>query len=196
MAILGDSFFASTHQISANLEALARSEGALANDAHYLDESNLAANSLSIPANGIASQYATATAAGEVKVLIMNGGGADILLGSCDTVDTSCPLLVSAAAAARDLLSKMAQDGVLQVVYVFYPDPVDGNVLAKIDALRPLIKSACDDSPVPCHWLDLRSTFAGHPDYIADDGLNPSTLGSRASAAAIWSTMQQYCIAQ
>jgi hypothetical protein len=196
VAILGDSFFAATHRISADLQALARSAGALADDAQYLDESNLTANSLSLAGNGIASQYAAATSAGEVKVVVMNGGGADIILGSCDTVDATCPVLVAAAAAARDLLTKMAQDGVLQVVYVFYPDPIDGNTLAKMDALRPLIQSACDNSPVPCHWLDLRPTFAGqYSEYITADGINPTAAGSLASAAAIWATMQTYCVA-
>jgi hypothetical protein len=66
-----------------------------------------------------------------------------------------------------------------------------------IDVLRPLIQASCAASPVTCHWLDLRPTFAGHyADYILPDGINPTQAGSEASAAAIWSLMQQRCIAQ
>jgi len=63
--------------------------------------------------------------------------------------------------------------------------------------LRPLVESACKNSPVTCHWLDLRTTFAGHYDtYVQADGLNPSEAGSQASAQAIWALMQSACIAQ
>ena len=51
--------------------------------------------------------------------------------------------------------------------------------------------------PLPCHWLDLRTVFAGHyAEYVQADQLNPTDAGARASADAIWATMQQYCIAQ
>jgi hypothetical protein len=128
----------------------------------------------------------------------MNGGGADVLAGTCDTPPTqSCPVLANAAAATQQLLSQMAADGVQHVVYAFYPNPVDAALQAKMDALRPLVQQACDSSPVPCHWLDLRPTFAGHyGDYVLADGMNPTDAGSAATAAAIWSTMQQNCVAQ
>ena len=134
---------------------------------------------------------------GAFKVVIMDGGGADALLGSCATADASCPVVAAAAAAARDLLSKMATDKVQHVVYAFYPDPIDTNVRATINALRPLVQTACESAALPCHWLDLRPVFAGHyADYVQADGLNPTAAGSRASAEAIWAVMQQYCVAQ
>jgi len=127
----------------------------------------------------------------------MDGGGADALLGSCDSANASCAVVTVAAAAAQALFAKMATDNVEQVVFAFYPDPGDANVKARIDALRPLIQSACENAPLPCHWLDLRTVFAGHyPEYVQADQLNPTDTGARASAQAIWSTMQQYCVAQ
>jgi len=105
--------------------------------------------------------------------------------------------LVNAVAAVGQLFSQMAQDGVQHVVYFFYPDPVDVALQAKMDVLRPLVQGACASSPVSCHWLDLRPTFAGHyADYVLADGRNPTDAGSAATAAAIWTTMQQNCIAQ
>jgi len=83
------------------------------------------------------------------------------------------------------------------LISVFYKDNLDVAMREKIDALRPLIEAACENSPVPCHWLDLRPTFAGHYDeYVSPDGINPTDAGSRASAGAIWATMQRDCLAQ
>jgi hypothetical protein len=196
--LIGDSFFAADHQIAAYLEGFARSAGALPSGARYRDNSRLTANTLA--AGGIADEYAAAIAEAGVKVVIMSGGGADVLVGPCDTVDASCPAIASAAAAARDLLTRMAADGVLDAVYVFYPDPVKDttpNLRAKVDALRPLIESACTNSAVRCHFLDLRPTFAGHyPEYIQADGMNPTPAGSQATAQEIWALMQSACIAQ
>jgi hypothetical protein len=195
--LIGDSFFASSHQITAYLEQLARDSGALALGERYRDNSSLTENALALVGHGIAGQYESGVAEAEVKLVIMNGGGADVFLGSCVTVDASCPAITAAASAARDLLAKMATDGVLEVVYAFYPDPIDAAVRAKMDILRPLIEDACVSSPVPCRWLDLRPTFAAHyADYVLADGLNPTAAGSDVSAKAIWGTMQKYCIAQ
>jgi hypothetical protein len=195
--LIGDSFLASSHQITAYLEGLARSAGTLSAGERYRDASTLTANSLALPGNGVAEQYRAAVADAEVKVVIMNGGGADVLLGACETADASCPALADAAAAAEALFVEMADNGVEHIVYAFYPDPLDAIVRAKMDALRPLIQSACQRSPAPCHWLDLRDVFAGHYDqYLQSDGLNPSDEGSQASAAAIWTTMRAECVAQ
>lgn len=195
--LIGDSFFASSHQIAAYLEELARTAGAISAGERYRDNSRLTVNALALAGNGIKDQYDQAVAEAQAKVVIMNGGGADVLVGSCQSVNADCPLLVNAAAAATSLLGKMAEDGVQHVVYAFYPDPVDEDVRAKMDALRPLIQSVCASSPVPCEWLDLRGTFAGqYGDYVQPDGLNPTDAGSRASAGAIWATMRGACIAQ
>jgi hypothetical protein len=195
--VIGDSFFATTHQITAYLEGRAREAGAVSVGERYRDRSNLLSNALALGGNGIADQYASGVSEAEVKVVIMNGGGADALLGSCDNANSSCAVVTAAAAAAQSLFAKMASDNVQHVVYAFYPDPGDANVKAKIDALRPLIQSACESAPLPCHWLDLRTVFAGrYAEYIQADQLNPTDAGARASAEAIWAAMQQNCIAQ
>jgi len=195
--IIGDSFFATTHQITAYLESLGRDAGAVKAGERYRDRSNLLSNALALGGDGIADQYTNGASEAAVKVVIMNGGGADALLGSCDDANASCAVVAAAAAAAQTLFTQMATDDVEHVVYAFYPDPGDVNVRARVDALRPLIQSACDNAPLPCHWLDLRSVFAGHyAEFLQDDQLNPNDAGSRASAEAIWAVMEQYCVAQ
>lgn len=195
--VIGDSFFATTHQITAYLEGLARDAGAVSVGERYRDRSSLLSNALALGGNGIEDQYTSGVSEAEVKVVVMNGGGADALLGSCDSANASCDVIAAAANAAQSLFAKIATNQVEQVVYVFYPDPGDANVKARLDALRPLIQSACESAPLPCRWLDLRTVFAGHyAEYVQADQLNPTDSGARASAEAIWATMQQYCIAQ
>ena len=197
LALLGDSFFATTHEVAADLSALAVSSGVLGAGASYQDQSSLLDNALALNGNGILTQYESASAVAAVRVVVMTGGGADVLLGQCDPPYASCPTISDAVAAAQDSFARMAAGGVTDVVYVFYPDPVDSTLADKIAALRPLARTACAQSAVPCHWLDLRTVFADHSaDYLSADGMNPSSAGSQATAAAIEQLLVTACIAQ
>jgi hypothetical protein len=197
VVILGDAFFAANHRITAFLEDMARQSGALASGERYRDASNLTDNALAFAGAGIEGQYLAASAESAIEVVIMTGGGADVLLGSCDVVAPDCPLLVAAADAARSLFQRMAEDGIEHVVYAFYPDPSDAELREEVDALRPLIASACDESPVPCHWVDLRPAFAGHEaSYLEAMGTSPTSEGAEIAAGQIWDVMQQQCVAQ
>lgn len=195
--IIGDSFFAKTHQITAYLEDLARTHGSLPEGERYRDSSRTVANTLSVGGNGIADQYAAAFADAPVRVVIMNGGGADALLAQCDPIDSNCPELVNAAMAAESLLATMASDGVTDVVYAYYPTTTEAALSAKLDALQPLIEAVCANATLDCHWIDLDPTFNGHAEtYLAADGSLPTSAGSQVSAQEIWRVMQSDCIAQ
>jgi hypothetical protein len=197
VVLLGDIFFALTHGITAFVEDAARQSGVLSAGERYRDFSSVMGNTLALLGNGIADQYAAATEEGPAKVVIMTGGGADVLIGSCDVVDADCPLLVEASSAASALFERMASDGVEHIVYVFYPNPSDATLREEVDMLRPLLRTACEASPTPCHWVDLRPAFAGNEaTYLNGEGTTPTTAGARASATAIWSVMRQQCIAQ
>lgn len=198
LLVIGDSFFAIDHRITAYVEELARADGAISTGERYRDNSSLVANSLAAQGNGLEQQYTDATAESSVQVVLMTGGGADILSTNCDATGPGpdCPALANAADAAARLLARMADDGVRHVVYVFYPDPVPVDVRARVEALRLMIQSVCDAAPLPCHFVDLNPAFVGHRDYLQADGIFPSPAGSQASAAVIWATMRRYCIAQ
>jgi hypothetical protein len=197
LLVIGDSFFGATHQVTAFLESLARDSGALRDGERYRDSSAVAANALALNGRGIGSQYEAAVAEASVKVVIMDGGGTDMLVGSCETADTECPLLVDANLAVADLLAQMSDDGVGDVVYVFYPDYEDDSIRGEADALRVLIEDTCQRSPLPCHFLDLRPTFEGRlSDYTDSSQFLPNELGAEATAQAIWALMQSECIAQ
>lgn len=195
--VIGDSFFAQSHAITAELEALARSNGALQVGQRYQDQSSLLHNSLALNENGILAQYTRGKSEATVQVVVMNGGGADLLLGSCDPPFASCAVITNATAAARELFAQMAKDGVSHVIYAFYPDPTDATLREKMDAFRVFAEQACAESAAPCHFVDLRTSFNGHYDeYILADGMNPTAAGAQASAADIWTEMRAQCIAQ
>jgi lysophospholipase L1-like esterase len=88
----------------------------------------------------------------------------------------------------------MGTDGVVKVLYFFYPDPVGSSydsLKAKLEVLRPMIQNVVTSSTKPvCYWLDLRPTWNGHPEYTSD-GIHPTSAGSQATANAIWAVMQQ-----
>jgi len=195
--LVGDSFFAQNHQTTGFLEARARESGALGAGDRYRDSSRLTNNALALLGEGLLNEYTSAVLESPVQVVILNGGGADVLLGSCEMVNDQCALLTNAAQALGRLLSTMASDGVTGVVFVGYPDPQSEAVRAKMDALRPMLEAACAASEVPCSWLDLRPIFAGNYDtYIQADGMNPTPQGAEATANAIWATMVESCLAQ
>jgi len=195
--LIGDSFFATSHQITAYLEDLARGDGVLQPGDRYRDHSRLTENALAFAGEGLLSQYQDAVADVAARVVIMNGGGADVLLGTCDPVDETCPLLQEASLAFESLLALMDQDEVADVIYVAYPEPQVVAVQERMDALRPLLEEVCLASPVSCHWVDLRPIFEGNYEtYILADGFNPTSVGSQVSAAAIWDAMRKACIAQ
>ena len=195
--VIGDSFFATTHQVTAFLEDFAREAGALQTGERYRDDSRLVGNALALDGGGILAQYQNATEEAPAKLVIMNGGGADVLLGSCEVLDEKCPLIENAASAFEDLLVQIGADGVADVIYVAYPDPEPMDVRARMDVLRPLLANICRSSRVPCHVVDLRAAFSeSDARLISDDGLNPTSEGSQRAAAEIWQLMQEQCIAQ
>lgn len=200
LIVLGDSLI-ELSSFTLSLQAAAQAAGALGATASYKSyashlDSFIAAGPLSI-----ANQYTTARANGIPRVIVMDGGATDMLNDPCASApSTSCPAVIAAAQGAEQLLGQFAADGVEHVVYFFYPDysnpPGQAELPAGLDVLRPLVQSACGRANVACHWLDLRPLFAGHPDYLAADGIVLSSSGARISANAVWSLIEQRCVAE
>lgn len=197
VVVLGDVFIAQDGAIIAELEALAEDAGALAPTEHYRDYTSTTQNSLTMSGALLLNRYTAAQSEGPVKVVVMNGGGSDLLVRSCEgTPSADCPLMVDVLTGANQVLSQMAVDGVEDVVWFYYPDPMDAQLLAELDVLGPLLEDACTQAPVPCHWVDLRTTFDGHyAEYMQTDFV-PTAEGAKAAAAVVWSTMERECIAQ
>jgi hypothetical protein len=171
--------------------------GSLAEGAHYRDGAQAASSLLATGALSFDAQYTSARADGVPRVVIMDGGATDVLNDNCAGMLTpDCPAALGAVRGAEQLFERFAGDGVEQLVYFFYGDPVDNPSLKDgIDLLRPLLRNACGRSPVPCHWLDLRPAFADHPEYVGVDGLVFTDAGAAAAAQATFELMQARCIA-
>ena len=195
LLILGDVLIELT-SFAADFEQAAVSAGNLSAGEHYR---NLAAGGSSLLATGalsIDNEYTSARASGAARVILMDGGATDVLTGQCAGMLTpDCPAAHAAVSGAEQLFARFARDGVEHVVYFFYGDPV-GNPTLKdgLDLMRPLLRNACGRSPVPCHWLDLRPTFTGHPEYVAAEGLVFTDAGAAVAAAATYAFMQKQCV--
>jgi hypothetical protein len=143
-------------------------------------------------------QYASAKAAGPVKVVLMDGGGNDLLFSSrcASGFDDSCKEIVT---IVDTLFKQMGTDGVKDVVYFFYPDPmgIGASIKGAMDILRPEMKKLCDGTTaVRCVWVDQRESWKDHYDTYTSDGIHPTEEGATASAKQIWGAMVDNCIAQ
>jgi hypothetical protein len=184
VAVLGDSFIGMGGMIQ-EIESLAIAAGSLQPADNYI---NAAVSGSTM--SQIANEYEQVQNANDIRFVVMTGGAMDCMAGNLNTAQLNIEML----------LLQMADDGVEKMVYVFYPDPLGpfaGSVYnACIDELRPFVESFCEGGIVPeCHFVDLRETWDGHPEYTSD-GLHPTPEGDIASAAAIWATMEEYCVAQ
>lgn len=179
------------------LEQRSIAAGSLAAGAHYRVNAQAASSLLATGALSFDAQYTGARVAGVPRVIIMDGGATDVLNGNCAGMLTpECPAARNAVHGAEQLFERFAADGVEQLVYFFYGDPVDNTSLKDgIDLIRPLLRNACGHSPVPCHWLDLRPAFAEHPEYVGVGGLVFTDAGARAAAQSTFELMQARCIA-
>ena len=179
------------------LEQAAVMTGNLRAGQHYRNEAAGLSSLLATGPQSIDAEYTSALADGPARVIIMNGGATDVLKGQCAGMLTpECPAARAAVTGAEQLFARFARDGVEHVVYFFYGDPVNNPTLKDgIDLLRPLLRNACGRSPVPCHWLDLKATFARHPEYVGAEGLVFTDAGATAAAAATFAFMQAQCVA-
>lgn len=167
------------------LRDLARAAGALGDGEDYVLLAQAAKN-----ISQIADQYNTQeSSATKVKVILMNGGGWDLIgAGGSDAA------VSSVVSTFTQFLTKVASDGTVQhIIYFLYPElPTTPNVAG----LRPGVRTACAQSEVPCHFLDLQPFWAGHAEYTAPDGVQASAAGGQVIANQIWAIMQSNCVAQ
>jgi lysophospholipase L1-like esterase len=198
--LIGDSFIALSRDITKDLNTLARDAGALAANDAYRDNSVSGTQLSGGIAPTIPQQYVNGQQEAPVKIVIMDGGGNDMLNNTCSEPPMpSCQGIQNAVTAVEELFSQMGSDGVESVVYFFYPEnQKNATQRAKVDVLRSLLQEVCAASVSPrCYEVDLRPVFEGHfTEYVLSDGIHPTAAGSRASAEAIWKVMQDNCIAQ
>jgi hypothetical protein len=195
VAVFGDSLIELSPFVT-ELEGAAANAGELASGEHYRGYASATLSFLAQNRFSISAQYAMSLEGGAPRVAIMNGGATDMLQYTCgDTPTPDCAAVKAAVSGAEQLLSRMAGGGVEHIVYFFYADARDlPEFKAGIDVLRPLLRNVCGHSAVPCHWVDLRPSFAGHDDYFGPDGIVFSNAGAHAAASAVWDLMVKHCV--
>jgi hypothetical protein len=194
--ILGDALI-ELSTFTSRLEQLAIDAGVLAANEHFRDSASAMASVLSqTGALSFFEQYAAARQRGLARIIVLDGGETDMLNADCGSeLSYACPIIQSTVRGFQNLLRQFAEDEVQHVVYFFYPDPRDNPKLkTHLDALRPLFENACGQSPVACHWIDLRATFSAAPNYLGVDGIVLSEAGGNAAAELVWQRMQQRCL--
>lgn len=180
--IMGESFYALSNEIQRDLEGNAKMAGS------PQPYRGFAVSGTTLGNNQIPSQFDRALMGGPVKLVIMDGGGNDQYNRYCE----ECPGIV------EKLFAHMAESGVKDVLYTFYPDP--GNPIGSApfkkyhDMLRLTIREVCvKETALRCHFLDLRPFWKPGD---TNDGLHPTSSGARHVADAIWDFMKADCLGQ
>jgi len=190
VVINGDSFFALSGQIKADLEKLARADGYIGSAESFR---NAAVSGAMI--SGITSQYSNTNP--KPVYVIMDGGGNNVLLTSCSTPPTTdCAAIQTAISGVQPLLDKMAAGGTKKVLWMRYAEPGSnqaGVIKPKLDILMPEIEKICRRSVKPkVIWYDMRPVWGnkGIDGTYSTDGLHPTAAGAQATADALWKAIK------
>jgi hypothetical protein len=145
----------------------------------------------------VAKQYERGQARTPIKVLLMDGGTWDPIIANLAGASVSAAIDTSLT-NFRALLAKIASDGTVENIVYFLVPALP--TIPGVDVMRPQLKQACDESVVPCYFVDLQPLWdqrkPDEPSYTADDGIQASPTGGTVIGEAIWKTMQDHCIAQ
>jgi len=195
VVFIGESFIALSGAIPRFTSQLARDAGTIGATESYR---SYAVSGTQLTTGEIPAQYTQAQDAGPVKVVLMDGGGNDLLIGGrCQgSFDAGCKEIVG---VVQTLFATMKAGGVQDVLYFFYPDPmgIGANIKDAMDILRPEMKKACDGATdLHCVWVDQRESWESKYSMYTEDGIHPTDAGSMASAKQIWDAMVASCIAQ
>ena len=163
-------------------------------------------------------------AGSDIKLIVMDGGGNDILL--CDTgkfpgCNTICKMsgsstqkvcldIVSAATTtAAKMMTDAATAGVKDIVYFFYPHLPGANqgynkrstTTVAISRKRTATMPFATTGTMTCHFVDNIDAFAAmggdhNAANFVGDSIHPSQQGQTINATNISNTMKAACVGQ
>lgn len=212
VGLLGDSYIALSDNVPRFIEEHARAASALSASDSYINRARSGASMAyepSIPSQlPELLQVARARRSAGVKLIIMDGGGNDVLVHNRRCLSQTFPSQACIEVVDRSILAlkklfiDMAAAGIEHVIYFWYPD-VPASELA---GQRPevmngyaasRVEETCTASTeVTCHFVDTRPAFAGHPEYLSPlDSVHPTAAGARAIAGLVWGVMVDACLA-
>jgi lysophospholipase L1-like esterase len=202
VVVFGDSIFALSGEIQANLHAYA---GETFRN-YTTSGAELTADFI---APSVAEQYARAMADNpDSSIILLDGGGNDILIPAialdpydCLTqwwewgrLSSRCKSFIDDIYVdGVDLLNQMHAGGATDVILLGYYYTKNGLILADdleeaIDYGDHILALACANSVANCTFIDPRSTIRNRD--ITIDGVHPNSTGSRKLADLIWPVLQ------
>jgi hypothetical protein len=137
--------------------------------------------------SSIPPQWDSALRAGEVKTVIMTGGGNDIMFsGGCDTKE-ACEMSVQRIAdMLHELWSKMSEAGVQDVVYIQYSKNAGTAPSENRPATSPT-PGICITGPIRCHTVPTTEEV-GAGDTV--DGIHPTSAACDRIATSVLEYME------
>jgi hypothetical protein len=180
--IIGDSIFALSGDIHANLEEdLDETIDTHARSGCQMNGGNLICSSY----YAVPRQYGRASKSG-INTVIMNGGGNDFLLGDGgDCLTQSCinEVLLAIEETISGMVSDMRGDDIDEIIFLGYYYLGDGDDV--INQLSMDYKAA-NYPAMGVKFVDSRDAFLGRESiYIGSDGIHPTAAGSRVLADLI-----------
>jgi len=214
VVFIGDSYsnYGLAHQPLADfLAKLAVQDGALKTGDSYRDLA-MAGTTLAAPPAAIPDQWETAKATKPIKVVVMTGGGNDVLINNqqCrpegSEKQPDCQQVVqNSLDNAKKLFESMQATGVSDVLYFWYPH-IPGGLLTGYergtsisDYTYPMLEAIAKSSSTDTFHVFTVPTvaiFEGHPEFFYSDGLHANDMGEAKIAEAIWNVMKDNCIGQ
>lgn len=214
VVVIGDSYcnYAIAHRPLVDfLEERARPAGALSAFGQYRDYS-VAGTTMASGTAAIPGQWRTAKAVTPVHLVVMTGGGNDVLVDNpncrpegSENIPACQEVAAASLSAAEALWADMQASGVTDVIYFWYPH-IPGGLLTGYQSGTSLsdyayanledAAAAASGDAFHVHMLPTTQIFAGHPEYFASDGLHANDTGEGKIADAIWDLMADQCIGQ
>lgn len=187
IVLLGDSIFAQSGEIKAELERLSGEE--------YRSYCVGGAEMENARSSNIPDQYDEAISTNRaIQTIILDGGGNDVQVGagsacrSSNGVPEACKDALQAPLDAADqLFSAMRSDGVRNIIYMNYFYIQNDNKKPAFDWMHDQMEALAQKynaiivDPMPYM----------NPGYIGPDNMHPNDEGSQMLAGLIWNAMQE-----
>jgi len=214
VVFIGDSYsdYGIAHRSMASfVEQHGRMDGALKTGDTYRNLA-VAGTTLAAPPAAIQSQWTSAMSMKPVKVVVMSGGGNDVLINNTQCrpegseARAECKAVVQASLdATKKMFASMKEAGVSDVIFFWYPH-IPGGLLTGYEKgtsisdytfpmLDAIAKSASTDT-FHAYMVPTVEIFEGHPEYFYSDGLHANDTGTAKISDAIWKVMKDNCIGQ
>ena len=158
-----------------------------------------------IVANSVERQYSDAKSTdANIETIVMDGGGNDILIPAiildpygCRThwwrwsISRSCKNLINDQYVNLvNLMNKMDNDGVSNVLYLGYYELPRGNanLTSALNYGDDKLSQACSNTTANCTFLDPRGMVPAQD--VLSDNIHPTANASRTLADLIWPKLQ------